>query len=104
MEITQRGLLGHWPFYEFQTYDSASTMSGKERGAQQMVRITGIEDFLYSMLPNGISLVTEHASKASILILKMHSSLESAYVFFLASSKQQEILSKNWKLLLVQCS
>ena len=73
----------------YQTYDSASSMSGKYKGAQQILSELLERHIIYTAcLPHGSNLVIEHASDASPIISNMYDNIEALYVFFAASTKR----------------
>ena len=79
----------------FQTSDSASSMSGKYKGAQKIVSEILERKITYiPCLPHGVNLVIEHSSKASPVVWKMYDTLERAYVFFSSSTKRHDTLSQ----------
>ena len=77
----------------FQTYDSASSMSGKYRGAKTKVSEILERDIIFvPCIAHGANLVVEHSSKASILISEMYDILECIYVFFNARITRSKVL------------
>ena len=79
----------------FQTYDSAASMSGKYKGAQQALSELVERPIIYTAcLPHGSNLAIEHGSNASSIISYMYDTL---YVFFSASTKRNSVLNKKLK-------
>ena len=70
----------------YQTYDSASTMSGKYKGAQQVLSDLLECPVIYTAcLPHGSNLVIEHGSDASFVISSMYQTIKALYFFFLTA-------------------
>lgn len=79
----------------FQTYDSASAMSGRYKGAQQVLSELLERPIIYTAcLPHGSNLAIEHGSNASRIVSYMYDTLEALYVFFSASTKRHFHLSE----------
>ena len=73
-------------------YDSAASMSGKYKGAQQALSELVERPIIYTAcLPHGSNLAIEHGSNASRIISYMYDTLEALYVFF--QQAQSVILS-----------
>ncbi|XP_028394403.1 uncharacterized protein LOC114518580 [Dendronephthya gigantea] len=78
----------------FQTYDSASNMSGKYNGAQKKLSEKVEREIIYvPCIAHGANLVSEHSSNSSALIKNMYEVLEAIYVFFNASTKRSKALA-----------
>ncbi|XP_028394420.1 uncharacterized protein LOC114518605 [Dendronephthya gigantea] len=78
----------------FQTYDSASNMSGKCNGAQKKLSEKVEREIIYvPCIAHGANLVSEHSSNSSALIKNMYEVLEAIYVFFNASTKRSKALA-----------
>ena len=83
----------------FQTYDSALTMSGKYKGAQQVLSDLLERPVIYTAcLPHGSNLVIEHGSDASFVIGSMYQTIEALYVFFSASTRRTHHLNEVMKM------
>ena len=79
-------------------YDSAAAMSGKYKGAQQVLSELVERPIIYTAcLPHGSNLAIEHGSNESYIISYMYDILEALYVFFSASTKRKSVLSKKLK-------
>ena len=77
----------------FQTYDSASNMSGIYNGAQKKLSEKVEREIIYvPCIAHGANLVSEHSSNSSPLIKSMYEVLEAIYVFFNASTKRSKVL------------
>ena len=77
----------------FQTYDSASNMSGTYNGAQKKLSEKVEREIIYiPCIAHGANLVSEHSSNSSALIKSMYEVLEAVYVFFNASTKRSKVL------------
>lgn len=76
----------------FQTYDFASSMSGRIRGTQKV-----LQDLLEGPVPyiscqaHRSNTFNEHSAKASPLVTSMYALLEEIYLFFNASCKRNAI-------------
>ena len=82
----------------FQTYDSASAMSGKYNGAQKGLSELLDRTIIYTpCLPHGSNLAVEHGSNASKIVSFMYDTLEALYVYFSASTKCHLVLSEKLK-------
>ena len=77
----------------FQTYDSARSMSGIYKGAQQKLSEILERPIIYiPCIPHGSNLVIEHGCNASQIVRNMYDILESLYVFFSSSTKRHDAL------------
>ena len=72
----------------FQSYDYASTMSGKHNGAQAMLsEKLGYEVPYVPCQGHRSNTVMEHSSAASSIVTSMYEILEALYVFFFQQHK-----------------
>jgi len=73
----------------FQSYDYASSMSGRINGTQQKLsELAGHMIPFIPCQPHRLNTFIEHSCDASILISDLFSTLENVYVFFSASTKR----------------
>ena len=89
--ITKHGL--DTDMIAFQSYDYASTMLGKRKGAQAMFSEKLGHEVLYIPCEgHRFNTVIEHSSAASSIVTSMFEILEALYVFFVPAA-QSVILS-----------
>ena len=75
----------------FQTYDSASDMSGIYNGAQKKLSEKVEREIIYvPCIAHGANLVSEHSSNSSPLIKSMYEVLEAIYVFLTQVQRDQK--------------
>jgi hypothetical protein len=77
----------------FQSYDYASSMSGRINGTQQ--KLSELAGHMIPFIPcqaHRLNTFLEHSCDASILICDLFSTLENLYVFFSASTKRHILL------------
>ena len=83
----------------FQTYDSAVSVPGIYKGAQQKWSEILEKPIIYiPCTPHGANLVIKHGCNAIQLIRNMFDILESTYVFISSSSKHHDVLKEKLKL------
>ena len=86
-------------FLKFQTYDSAASMSGIYKGAQQKLSELVERRIIYiPCTPHGSNLVIEHGCNASQIVREMYNILESLYVFFSSSTKRHDELKEKLEM------
>ncbi|XP_029342231.1 zinc finger MYM-type protein 1-like [Acyrthosiphon pisum] len=79
----------------FQSYDYASSMSGKFQGAQAMLsELVGYHIPYIPCQAHRLNTFVEHSCEASIIVCDLFFTLESLYVFFSSSTKRSITLDK----------
>ncbi|XP_050064221.1 zinc finger MYM-type protein 1-like [Aphis gossypii] len=79
----------------FQSYDYASSMSGKFQGAQAMLsELVGYHIHYIPCRAHRLNTFVEHSCESSIIVCELFTSLESLYVFFSSSTKRSCSLEK----------
>lgn len=79
----------------FQSYDYASSMSGKFQGAHAMLsEQVGYHIPYIPCQAHRLNIFVEHSCEASIIVSELFSTLESLYVFFSSSTKRSCSLDK----------
>jgi len=80
---------------EFQSYDYASSMSGKFQRAQAMLsELFGYHIPYIPCQAYRLNAFVEHSCETSIIVCELFSTLESLYVFFSSSTKKSFTLDK----------